>query len=182
MSSVLTSTMKNTSSSGITCMRRSRAAGKSVPPSFCQAIWGEGWPTAAHSSLAVAPARILRSIGILVKEGSTGNDKKTLNLCHWRLWQAAYGSRHIPNNWLIPSQTYCWQWAWPWWNRMIQSGWRWRTGTFPHWKTPHYAAAGWSYTPSPPSRLLRRPAHAGGPGCGSPRRSGPRCLSSRRRS
>lgn len=75
MSSVFTSTMKNTSSSGITCIRRSRAAGKSVPPSFCQAIWGEGCPTAAHSSRAVVPARMVRSMGILVKEGSTVQQK-----------------------------------------------------------------------------------------------------------
>lgn len=83
---------------------------------------------------------------------------------------------------LCPFPTYCWQWAWPWLSRMIQSGWRWHTGTFPRWKTPHYVAAGWSYTLSPPSRLQRLPALADAPGCGSLRRSGPRCLSSKRMS
>lgn len=63
--------MKNTSSSGMTCMRRSRAAGKSVPPSFCQAIWGLGWPVAAHSRRAIVPVRMAMSWGILVNDGNT---------------------------------------------------------------------------------------------------------------
>lgn len=71
MSSGFTSVMKNTSSSGMTCIRRSRAAGKSVPPSFCQAIWGAGWPSAAHSNLAVWPVRMVLSLGVLRKDGRT---------------------------------------------------------------------------------------------------------------
>ncbi len=71
MSSVFTLAMKKMSSSGITCILRSRAAGKSVPPSFCQAIWGDGWPSAAHSSLAIVPVRIVRSMGVLRKDGSS---------------------------------------------------------------------------------------------------------------
>ncbi|TNN38197.1 hypothetical protein EYF80_051646 [Liparis tanakae] len=58
MSSVFTLAMKKMSSSGITCILRSRAAGKSVPPSFCHAICGAGWPSAAHSSLAMVPVRM----------------------------------------------------------------------------------------------------------------------------
>lgn len=53
MSTVFTFSMKNTSSVGITCMRRSLAAGKSLPPSFCHAISGGGCPLAAHSRRAV---------------------------------------------------------------------------------------------------------------------------------
>lgn len=82
MSSIFTSTMKNTSSSGITCMRLSRAAGKSVPPSFCQAICGAGCPRAAHSKRAMAPARMVRSMGVLVNEGSTEIRKQ----CGCQLW------------------------------------------------------------------------------------------------
>lgn len=78
MSSGLTSMMKNTSSSGMTCIRRSRAAGKSVPPSFCQAICGAGWPSAAHSSLAVWPVLMVLSLGVFMKDGRTGDRKDTV--------------------------------------------------------------------------------------------------------
>lgn len=78
MSSGLTSMMKNTSSSGMTCMRRSLAAGKSVPPSFCQAIWGAGWPSAAHSSLAVWPVLMVLSRGVLTKDGRTAGGTSRL--------------------------------------------------------------------------------------------------------
>lgn len=71
ISSGFTSMMKNTSSSGITRMRRSRAAGKSVPPSFCHATWGVGCPSAAHSNRAFVPVRIVMSRGVLTNEGST---------------------------------------------------------------------------------------------------------------
>ena len=56
---------------------RSRAAGKSVPPSFCQAIWGLGWPVAAHSRRAVVPVRMAMSWGILVKEGNTAGQTES---------------------------------------------------------------------------------------------------------
>ena len=52
-------------------MRRSLAAGKSSPPSFCQAISGSGTPLAAHSNRAMLPARTVTSVGVLVKEGNT---------------------------------------------------------------------------------------------------------------
>lgn len=71
ISSGFTSMMKKTSSSGITRMRRSRAAGKSVPPSFCHATCGVGCPSAAHSNRAFVPVRIVMSRGVLTNEGST---------------------------------------------------------------------------------------------------------------
>lgn len=67
----LTSIMKKTSSSGITRMRRSRAAGKSVPPSFCHATCGVGCPSAAHSKRAFVPVRTVMSRGVFTNEGST---------------------------------------------------------------------------------------------------------------
>lgn len=73
MSSIFTFAIKNTSSSGMTCILLSLAAGKSVPPSFCQEIWGVGWPSAAHSSRAIAPVRMVRSMGVFRKEGSSGS-------------------------------------------------------------------------------------------------------------
>lgn len=65
--------MKKTSSSGMTCILLSLAAGKSVPPSFCQEICGGGWPSAAHSSRAMAPVRMVRSMGVFRKEGNSGS-------------------------------------------------------------------------------------------------------------
>lgn len=66
-------TMKKTSSVGnITCIRRSRAAGKSLPPSFCHAISGEGSPSAAQSSRAVWSTRTVIFDGFFVKVGNTG--------------------------------------------------------------------------------------------------------------
>jgi hypothetical protein len=69
MSTNFTSTIKNTSSLAMTFIRRSCAAGKSVPPSFCQDIWGAGYPFAAHSNLAVRPVFTELFPGTLAKNG-----------------------------------------------------------------------------------------------------------------
>lgn len=99
MSSGLTSIMKNTSSSGMTCIRRSRAAGKSVPPSFCQAICGAGWPSAAHSSLAVWPVLMVLSLGVFTKDGRTVGGRGTVNLVMSECWRSNQNARlHGANN------------------------------------------------------------------------------------
>jgi len=71
MSTVFTFSMKNTSSVGITCMRRSLAAGKSLPPSFCHAISGVGCPLAAHSRRAVFVVFTVISAGVFTNAGKT---------------------------------------------------------------------------------------------------------------
>lgn len=84
----------------MTCMRLLRAAGKSVPPSFCQAICGTGCPTAAHSKRAIAPARMVKSMGIFVNEGST---KEKLVIPKWiNETYFSYIEQHFLNTLLGP--------------------------------------------------------------------------------
>ena len=80
MSEILTSIMKKESSLGITWNRRSKAAGKSSPPSLQKAISGVGNPLAAHSNLALLPSFTVTFEGFLINVGNTERQQ-----CHIRI-------------------------------------------------------------------------------------------------